>query len=203
MDGNEGMSMAKMAVAVLLVVLLIGAVVGLVYAAYSWFNSGSDKLANTVTALDKSALSEYDSKQVSGTKVLTAMKQYRESDVAILVANKSTQGGSFDMSATTLTNVNNYCALAGLAAKANSGQTSTGDVYNLASLGKDSDGKWSFAGFQTQQGGISTTKNTNFSPTSLPSSAATYVKPSATWFAELVYDSNTNEVGGILFRQMN
>ena len=38
MNSEEGISLAKMAVAVLLVVLVIGAVVAIVYAASSWFN---------------------------------------------------------------------------------------------------------------------------------------------------------------------
>ena len=46
MNSDEGISLAKMAVAVLLVVLVIGAVVAIVYKAYSWFNSGADKLGD-------------------------------------------------------------------------------------------------------------------------------------------------------------
>ena len=54
MNSEEGVSLAKMAVTVLLVVLVIGAVVAIVYAAYSWFSSGTDKLGAQVISIDKS-----------------------------------------------------------------------------------------------------------------------------------------------------
>ena len=86
MNSDEGISLAKMAVAVLLVVLVIGAVVAIVYKAYSWFNSGADKLGDQVNSIDSSSYSTYDDSQVSGTDVLTALKTYRDSDIAIVIA---------------------------------------------------------------------------------------------------------------------
>ena len=69
MNSDEGISLAKMAVAVLLVVLVIGAVVAIVYKAYSWFNSGADKLGDQVNSIDSSSYSTYDDSQVSGTEI--------------------------------------------------------------------------------------------------------------------------------------
>ena len=88
MNSEEGTSLAKMAVTVLLVVLVIGAVVGVVYMAYSWYTSGSDKLGDQVNSLDSSAYSQFDDKQCTGTDVLTALKTYRDSDVAIFIDNR-------------------------------------------------------------------------------------------------------------------
>ena len=73
MNSEEGVSLAKMAVTVLLVVLVIGAVVAIVYKAYSWFNSGSDKLGDQVTSIGSSSYSQYDDVMVKGTDVLSAL----------------------------------------------------------------------------------------------------------------------------------
>ena len=92
MNSEEGVSLAKMAVTVLLVVLVITAVVSIVYAAYDWFSSGADKLNDQVVSIDKTSLSQFDDQQVSGTDVISAMKEHRESDIAIVVANKDNLG---------------------------------------------------------------------------------------------------------------
>ena len=110
MNSEEGTSLAKMAVTVLLVVLVIGAVVGVVYMAYSWFTSGTEKLGDQVNSLDSSAYSQYDDKQCTGTDVLTALKTYRDSDVAIFIDNGKC-GAGYALDATSA-NVKNYCALA-------------------------------------------------------------------------------------------
>ena len=189
MNSEEGMSMAKMAVTVLLVVLVIGAVVAIVYAAYSWFGSGTDKLADQVTSIDKSAFSQYDDAQVSGTDVLSALKSYRESDIAIFVSN-TTNGGYVNPPSTA--NCYAYCALP-------NGATA-GTQYSLAY----NNNRFEFAGFSyvDPNNPVTITKNTNFSPTTTAGNANCYVKQSAKWYANLVYDSTTDEIAGIVFRQM-
>ena len=97
MNSEEGTSLAKMAVTVLLVVLVIGAVVGVVYMAYSWYTSGTDKLGDQVNSLDSSAYSQFDDKQCTGTDVRTALKTYRDSDVAIFIDNGKCGAGYASM----------------------------------------------------------------------------------------------------------
>ena len=191
MNSEEGMSMAKMAVTVLLVVLVIGAVVALVYAAYSWFSGGSDKLADTVTSIDKSSFSQYDDAQVSGTGVLSALKSYRESDIAIFIANTQCQSGGFKQPPES-TNCYVYCALPKDWEAGKSKQL----TYNKTSS------RFEFESFQYDGSGVNITKNTNFSPTTTAGSAETYVRQSANWSANLVYDTATDEIAGIIFRQM-
>lgn len=191
MNSEEGVSLAKMAVTVLLVVLVIGAVVAIVYAAYSWFSSGSDKLGNQVTSIDKSSYSQYDDSQVSGTDVLSALKTYRESDIAIFVCN-SAKGG---YSATATVKVNDYCALI-TGAKLNASNN-----YEV-SLKQDS-GKFTCADYSYDEDGITPLRNTNFSPTTTTANTDAFVKQSAKWYANLVYSETTGDVAGILFRQMN
>lgn len=197
MNSEEGMSMSKMAVAILLVVLVIGAVVGLVYAAYSWFTSGVDKLSQNVVSIDKSAYSQYDDQVVTGTDVLSALKQYREADIAIFICN--TDNGGYVSSDTSLATAYNYCALI-----TDTQEADTKGYQAASQLSCDADsGKWSFPSFiYTDDEGISIKKNTNFSPTTTPGKKSQYVKQSARWYANIVYDQSTDEIAGILFRQM-
>ena len=200
MNSEEGTSLAKMAVTVLLVVLVIGAVVGVVYMAYSWFTSGTDKLGDQVNSLDSSAYSQFDDKQCTGTDVLTALKTYRDSDVAIFIDNGKC-GAGYDITATTAT-VKNYCALA-VGATVDSG-TNTYDI----SL-NNQEGKW-YIGTSPNKADIEfdntagmAKRNTNFSPTQTKGDAynEAYVSQKANFYSNLVYDSE-GEVCGIMFRRM-
>ena len=200
MNSEEGTSLAKMAVTVLLVVLVIGAVVGVVYMAYSWYTSGTDKLGDQVNSLDSSAYSQFDDKQCTGTDVLTALKTYRDSDVAIFIDNGKC-GAGYALDATTAT-VKHYCALA-VGAAVDSG-TNTYDI----SL-NNQDGKW-FIGTGTDKVDIDfdntagmAKRNTNFSPTQTKGSTyeKAYVSQKANFYSNLVYDSE-GEVCGIMFRRM-
>ena len=202
MNSEEGVSLAKMAVTVLLVVLVIGAVVAIVYAAYSWFTSGSDKLGDQVTSIDKSSYSQYDDAQVSGTDVLSALKAYRESEIAIFICNNNNGGYAATPGATVP--AYNYCALSSefsdvSAAQAGNATVNYGTPTTSATLGEvfwvDSL-KWDTATNNVL-------KNTNFSPTTTNSKTDTFVKQSAKWYANLVYDDSTGDICGIIFRQMN
>lgn len=193
MNSEEGMSMAKMAVTVLLVVLVIGAVVAIVYAAYSWFGSGTDKLADQVTSIDKSAFSQFDDAQVSGTDVLSALKSYRESDIAIFICNKSNTCGKGYSDTPGDAKAFVYCAVP---------KGWTPDAVNTLTYNAEK-GKYEFAGFEYDTSKLNVIKNTNFSPTTTISKSDQYVKQSAKWYANIVYDSTTDEIAGILFRQMS
>lgn len=201
MKSEEGMDLAKMAVTVLLVVLLIGAVVALVYAAYSWFNSGTDKLADQVNSIGSSAYSRFDDAQVSGTDVLTALKEYRDSNIAIVICtgkgNTKHYGDYATVNATTgeITNTStdikgyNYCGLfRGV------------DASGLITLSNDK-GELSFEGMKWDNSAGIVERNTNFSPTTKKGDGS-YVKQGAQFYAKLIIDTETQEVGGICFMQM-
>lgn len=206
MNSEEGMSMAKMAVTVLLVVLVIAAVVALVYAAYSWFGSGTDKLTDTVTSIDKSSYSQYDDTQVSGSDVLSALKSYRESDIAIFISNKSNGGYTTYAAGSGAITACNYCALVRNGSSDDPISTNANGNYlcNKKELLEISDdGRIICADFAYDSTGISTVRNTNFSPTTTNSNSEAYVKQSAKWYARLVYSSTTDDIAGIIFMQMN
>lgn len=199
MNSEEGVSLAKMAVTVLLVVLVITAVVAIVYAAYDWFSKGKDKLSDQVVAIDKSSYSQYDDVQVSGTDVISALNSSRESDIAIVIANINNEG-TFDVAADSVTGAN-YCALIN-DAKENEDPITNGHKVTLRCV----NGTWYTSednGLKWKTDGVTLERNTNFSPTSTKSNSSQFVKKSASWYANLVYDSTTDDVCGILFRQMN
>ena len=179
MNSEEGMSLAKMAVSVLLVVLVIGAVVAIVYAAYSWFNSGTAKLSDQVNSIEASAYAQYDDAQCSGTDVLTALKSYRDSDIAIVITNHSGEAKTGY----------NYCAVIAGNNDVNAAITLNGTVTSqLTVTGLEWDDSTGLA-----------KRNTNFSPTTKKSNGTTYVKQGAQFYSKLIYSEETNEVCGIYF----
>lgn len=210
MNSEEGMSLAKMAVTVLLVVLVIGAVVAIVYAAYAWYTKGTDKLTDQVVSIDKSSFSHYDNAQVSGSAVLSALKEYRESDIAIIVCNLNNEGGEFKQPDKTTTSVSgyNYCALINVATLNDKGEVTKTDPQNPNNLASvmwdDAEGYWYVYGLAFDQNDkVSLERNTNFSPTTTNGDSTHYVKQSANWYSNLITDKSTGDVCGILFRQMN
>lgn len=200
MNSEEGLSLAKMAVSVLLVVLVIGAVVAIVYAAYSWFTSGTSKLGDQVNSINSSAYSQYDDTIISGSDVLSALKQYRDSEMAILISNKNAYGAFY----TQGSNVDagkkfyNYCALAS--------QTAAGTHAGtfVATITVDNNtSKVSLADLKYTNNSVSPAMNTNFSPTTNKNASEAYVKQSANWYSKLIYSDATGDVCGILFLQMD
>lgn len=193
MNSEEGMSMAKMAVTVLLVVLVIGAVVAIVYAAYNWFNSGKDKLANNVNGISDTSLAAYDNKDMTGSDVLSCMKNFSNSDYAVIVSNLKNQGGSYKEEASVGTN---YCAQISTSAGKD---TNNGLTVGSYLSGKLSDG---FKAELNKKAG-DFIRNSNLSPASDTSDVDHYVKPSAKWHCDLVKSASTGEIIGIYWRQKN
>lgn len=202
MDANEGITLAKAAVAVLLVILVIGAIIALVYLALNWYNSGSDKLSDQVNSITASSYSQYDDAQVSGTKLITSLDEYRSSDISIIIANKEVNGGFYTGTPSTIKGAYAYCAIPSDAKDVNNGYT-TDVTYNDSGA---FEGKYTVSSITTTTEGDTmptVNHNTNFSPVKNKGTADTYVKRTANWYANLVYDESTGDVCGILFQQMD
>lgn len=199
MKSDEGMDMAKMAVAVLLAILLIGAVVALVYAAYSWYNSGTDKLADNVTSISDTALSQYDDCVVSGDDVLAALKNFRNSEFCVAIANLTLEGSSgFQQKPPSTQDCMVYCALPS-GAKDGKFKVTYGEIKGT-SLGN----QWNLSdGLDYSKNEVTPATNTNFSPTTQKASKESFVKKSAQWYSNLMYDGTTGDIVGVIFRQMN
>jgi len=213
MNSDEGMSMAKMAVAILLVVLVIGAVVALVYAAYSWYSSGSDQLTDNVTSIGDSTLAQYDNQTVSGSDVLSALKNFRNSELSIFIANLQLQKGTdtnytFNSGQVGVKSCPVYCALPKDVATTTTGgdgsQTTVDPTFDLKAAEVSGVGNvYCIDGFEYETDQITIKRNTNFSPTTTKSNTTAYVRQNAQWYSNLVYDETTGDVAGIVFRQMN
>lgn len=202
MNSEEGMSMAKMAVTVLLVVLVIGAVIAIVFAAYSWFNSGTDNLAQRVNGIQSSQMSQFDDTQVTGSDVLSALKNFRDSDVAVYITNtKIDSGKDFATLSSNGGKAANYCALIDGSADSNS-SASGGANQVMAGEVTVANGKCTCKSFALESDGLTIKRNTNFSPTTATSNKECYVKQSAKWYAKLVYSEDTDDVAGVWFIQM-
>lgn len=195
MNSEEGVSLAKMAVTVLLVVLVIGAVVAIVYAAYSWFSSGQDKLGDQVTSIDKSNFSQYDDAQVSGNDVLSCLKTYRDSDIAIFVTNNALHGTKSITAGDDL-EVYNYCALV------TGGADVAAEHAYKVSLTTNADGNYQCADFDYEDDDVTIKRNTNFSPTTTTKYTNAFVKKSGKWYSKLVYSEATNDLVGVVFAQL-
>ena len=222
MNSEEGVSLAKMAVTVLLVVLVIGAVVAIVYKAYSWFNSGSDKLGDQVTSIGSSAYSQYDDVLVKGTDVLTALKSYRNADFGVVIANIQNLGTAYTPSNPSFSNGTqgcNYCGIvaaasgnfankvpdmdanalyrvtiSAVAANADAAPTGQQIVYEPKTSRYWCDNLHFTSGIAD--------KNTNFSPTTDASITDAFVKQTGTFYSKLIYSKDTGDVCGVIFLQV-
>lgn len=204
MDSKEGMDMAKMAVQILLVLVVISAVVALLYLAYSWFNSGSAKLGDQVNSIDSSAYSMYDDAQVTGTDVLTALKTYRDADLCIVIANgkdssnyASSIGKEGEPGAITGLN---YCAK--IATEEGGEEWAAGSASEFVELKYNND-RYEVPDLVWNPNTGITDRNTNFSPTTQKSNAKAYVKTGAQFYSKLIYSTATGEMCGIAFTIMD
>lgn len=212
MNSEEGISLAKMAVAVLLVVLVIGAVVAIVYAAYSWFNGGTEKLGDQVSSIGASAYSQYDDVQVTGNDVLSALKTFRDADFAVVICNKNNYGSNpiFNPSdpSTVKGTAYNYCAyLANSnnnndnAADASKG-TLTVDISESGRIHFDQSAGHFLADNLLYSTSGTAVKNTNFSPTTDSSNSAQFVRTTGTFYSKLLYSQETGDACGVIFFQV-
>ena len=216
MNSEEGISLAKMAVAVLLVVLVIGAVVAIVYAAYSWFNGGTEKLGDQVSSIGASAYSQYDDVQVTGNDVLSALKTFRDADFAVVICNKNNYTDKKIFNPSEPKDVTgtayNYCAyLANDDTKKNDNNSDNADASKgeqTVGIGKsqriyfdESAGHFLTKNLLYSTSGTAV-KNTNFSPTTDSSNSDQFVRTTGTFYSKLLYSSETGDACGVIFFQV-
>lgn len=215
MNSEEGISLAKMAVAVLLVVLVIGAVVAIVYAAYSWFNGGTEKLGDQVSSIGASAYSQYDDVQVTGNDVLSALKTFRDANFAVVICNNNnyqpkTTFQPGNPSSVNVLDARNYCAkLRKVAAGKDADKKDDGTfTLTITGSGDPTDGsvvynnnRFETTNIDFNASGISQ-KNTNFSPTTDSSFAHSFVRTTGTFYSKLLYSSETGDACGVIFFQV-
>lgn len=77
------------AIAVLVILTAIALVIFFAFMGLDSANRGGEKLSESVGALDARAMETYDQKTISGTTVLAAVKNYKNTSVAIVVVTNS------------------------------------------------------------------------------------------------------------------
>lgn len=85
---DDWTSLVKNAVSVLVIILAISVVLLLSYFGLNSANKGSEKLASTTSSMDEKAYDTYNQTTISGTTVLSAIKNYQNQPMAILVRTK-------------------------------------------------------------------------------------------------------------------
>ena len=183
-DQNEGVKVSNIVIGVLVFAVIAAAVIAFVMWGANRFNKAQSDLADTVEGVDIARFNQYDDNEVSGTDVLTAVKTYRNMDMCIFVSTKKQNGGNvYDLTqdASLLSTVTAY-----------------GHNGQQAQVAWDADkGKFTanilVADNQLQN-------NTNVTPLTTKGQDP-YVNQQGKFWATLVYDSDTMDVAGILFRQ--
>lgn len=190
-DGKEGMSIAKIALGVIIFLILAGVVFALVRLGTNKVNSATNDMSTQLDAADLMQYAKYDNEEVSGADVLTAIKSYQNAELKIFVGVKD--GSNFfspdAASPTALTNTYSYGyqSITG-----NNNTTSDVPVYD------PNTGRWKATIVNYQDPVV---YNLSFSPLTKKSSTTTYVKQSGKFYGYLVYDSDTDELAGLMFMQ--
>ena len=85
---DDWTTLVKNAVAVLVILLAISVVLFLAYLGLNAANKGGEKLSNTTSALDERSFDSYNQTTISGTTVLSAIRNFQNQPVAVLVRTK-------------------------------------------------------------------------------------------------------------------
>ena len=181
---DDWTTLVKNAVAVLVILLASSVVLFLAYLGLNAANKGGEKLSNTTSALDERSFDSYNQTTISGTTVLSAIRNFQNQPVAVLVRTK--RSGD---------KVMNYDAYLGAASGATTPawEHTKSDVSAPTGVtGMPSKLTTSQVLYAEQQN-LDTTKSTKKSENH-------YINPNAKFKSVLVYDSN-DEVVGIYIEQ--
>ncbi|MBR1442022.1 MAG: hypothetical protein IJ583_00630 [Firmicutes bacterium] len=88
---EEWTSGVKNAIAAIVILVIIGLVFGFVYMATNANDTSQDQLAGQLSSMDNKAFDPYDGTELNGAQVASAISQFKNQDVAVVVetANSS------------------------------------------------------------------------------------------------------------------
>lgn len=88
---EEWTSGVKNAIAAIVILVIIGLVFGFVYMASNANDNSQDQLAGQLSSMDNKAFESYDGTELNGAQVASAISQFKNQDVAVVVetANSS------------------------------------------------------------------------------------------------------------------
>lgn len=197
---------AKLIVRIVAICAIIAVLVTLVLFLTGAFKSGAGRMGDEVISVAKSVYDNYDDKNVDGTAVMSAIKSYCESNMAIIVANAYTEGDTFSFDPLIAPN---YGVLAdqehngGHTISTTSGPVPTAKVsYDEKNLRWYLGEKGSKGKYGLDYSGDTWLRNKNYKAMSDTQAPDCYVSTGAKWRANLLYDPQSDTVCGILFRQI-
>lgn len=187
-ENNEGTKITGIVVGILLFLIVMAAVVGLVMWATGKFNTTQSKMQEQVSGVENAIYAAYDETEISGADVLAACKTYKNSSMNIYVSTKKLNGSFYDF--TSASNASQLNSVGGCAAFG----------YNVASADQKPTYDEGTGHFVDTVLVSNPTSNTAFQPLTAKGSES-YVNQNGKFWSSLVYDTDTGEVAGILFRQ--
>jgi hypothetical protein len=190
--GDDISSGAKIGITLVILVALVGIVFSLLTMMKNITNSGSNQLQNGLNQLLSTQAQDYDQKIVTGTTVNTAMSIFSDQTLAFVVKTAACQ-----KSGSSYANGFVYGALLTGFNATTTEQASDGAAYTLTTALHRNTGEGHYTTNLYTTGGYK--YNLNFKPTGT-SGTSSYVRDSAKFLAELIYDDTGTWVG-ICFTQ--
>ncbi len=187
-DQNEGTKVINIVIAILLFIMVAAAVFGVVMWGLNKYNETQADLTDQVDSMEIAKYSMYDEMEVSGTDVLTAVKTYKDLEMCVFVVTKKMNGGSVYTFGTGGSDPIDDCTPA---AYGYNGNNLTGQALQY-----DDD----LGGFAAEVLVAQPDNNKNVTPLTTKGDDS-YVNQKGKFWASLVYDKDTGEVAGVLFRQ--
>lgn len=189
-DQNEGTKVVNIVIAILVFMVVAAAMIGFVMWGANKFNEAQSDLTDTVNGMDVSKYNAYDAKYVSGADVISAAKTYRDMEMTIFIGTKKKHGGFYTVTAVNDGDTASDVKALGYHAKAD------GTGAQGVPTWSDATGHWEVALSEPDNNNdnnfsVLTTKGQDY-----------YVNQAARFYAELVWDTETEEVAGIIFRQV-
>lgn len=183
-EQNEGTKIVGIVVSILLFLVVMAAIVGLVMWGTNKFNSTQSTMQEQVTGVENAVYTAYDETEVSGSDVLAACKTYKNSSMNIYVSTKAQNGSFYDFNTGTADALGTYEAFGYNGANCTTSlQFSADDGHFIDNV-------------------LVTGPSANASYQHLTSKGnPAYVNQNGKFWSSLVYDSETGEVAGVLFRQ--
>lgn len=190
-DAKEGISIAKIALGVIIFLVLAGIVFALVRMGTNKVNSATNDLSNQLDTADLMQYAKYDNAEVTGTDVLTAIKTYQSSELKVFVATHKMMGNYYDPNtgSSNLGTINTKSY--GYMSDSNSNDENGTNTPNMNTTTG-----------QLEADIIKTTETFNLSFSELSTKTEdAYIKQSGRFYGYLVYDTTTGELAGLAFYQ--
>lgn len=219
MSSEEGNSVVKAGIAVLLVIVVIGIIVGFVMWGVSRFNSATSQMSDTYDSIAASDISAYDGATKTGSEVVAAIKQLAPNYTMIVgtasgfdyvALNGTAAGTAVSTTGDAAGNYGKQCwyNVGYIAGDMNLGDN-TGSFIKSTKDGKiyigqnDPDKTGSSVNPKSQRMNMDTSMLTMTSdPTAPTTQNPNYIADGNKYYSQLLYDPSTRTPCGVIFAKL-